>query len=325
MADLRRDRGQLILVTGIVIAVAMVALVLLLNVAIYTENLATRGTDVGESDALSYRSTVIGGTGGALDRENFQDYVDRGNLEENVTADIGELDRLLTRTEVDSGASASINQSTVNYADGELVRQTDSSRNFTDESGLLVNWTVAFNTSHSRKVAATVNRSALVTANDSDLAGTYRLVLSANLSTTEWHAYVYENRSTGEIAVAVKNGTESISNATEVCSVDADNATVGFTNGTLAGEPCPGLDWARGLSPPYDIEHRNGDNVAGTYHMIVRTEGGGSLNLPLLNDLLGGSPYRVPAVYSVTTQVSYETSELEYHTTVRVAPGEPDD
>ncbi|MFC7080626.1 DUF7261 family protein [Halorussus caseinilyticus] len=38
-----RDRGQLILVTGLAIAVMLVALVLLLNTVIYTQNLATRG------------------------------------------------------------------------------------------------------------------------------------------------------------------------------------------------------------------------------------------------------------------------------------------
>lgn len=51
MAYVTRDRAQLILVSGLMIAVTMLILVLLLNTVIYTENVATRGidSDVGEA------------------------------------------------------------------------------------------------------------------------------------------------------------------------------------------------------------------------------------------------------------------------------------
>lgn len=45
MANVSWDRGQMILVSGLLVAVTLLVLVLLLNTAIYTENVATRGID----------------------------------------------------------------------------------------------------------------------------------------------------------------------------------------------------------------------------------------------------------------------------------------
>ncbi len=60
MADVSRaqDRGQLILVSGLTIAVTMLVLVLLLNTTIYTENVATRGIDSDVGDAADIQRTV---------------------------------------------------------------------------------------------------------------------------------------------------------------------------------------------------------------------------------------------------------------------------
>ncbi|MFC7136778.1 hypothetical protein [Halobaculum litoreum] len=113
--------------------------------------------------------------------------------------------------------------------------------------------------------------------------------------------------------------------AVEVCAVDAATATVDLTAGTLAGDPCPGLDWAAGTAGDYDLRYRNGTNAVGTYELTA--EGGtGLLGLVNLNGDPGdGSPYYVPAVYAVEVPISYQTAELEYADTVRVAPGEHDD
>ena len=64
--DGRRDRAQLMLVTALALAVVLVVLVLLVNTAIYTENLATRGVDVGADDALEHRAAVVDGVGGVV-------------------------------------------------------------------------------------------------------------------------------------------------------------------------------------------------------------------------------------------------------------------
>lgn len=325
MADLNgdADRGQLILVTALVIATVLVALVLLVNAAIYTENLATRSTDSGERDALGHRAAVVDGVGGIVDRENAAEYDDRGELEANVTDGVGALEELLFRAGLEEGAAATVNTSSMALVNGTLVRQTDDGRAFLNESGE-ADWRVASDVNRTRAFAATVNRTDLneTTADSPDSA--FHVVL--NDSTDEWHAYVYENDSNGDIAIAVKNASES--DATEVCSVDAENTTVEFTSGTLAGEGCPGLNWAHGLSGRYSIEYVNGDEASGTYELTVRTEDEGSQETGNLVDGTAvadpGSPYFVPAVYAVEVEIAYESPSLTYRAPVRVAPGESD-
>ena len=59
-----RNRGQLVLLSGLVLATIFVALVLILNSAIYTENLATRNDGVPTTDAIEYRENTRQGSGG---------------------------------------------------------------------------------------------------------------------------------------------------------------------------------------------------------------------------------------------------------------------
>ncbi len=62
MEDVNHDRGQLILITGLVIAAVLVGTVMILNTAIYTENLATRDTGDDTSEAIEFRNVVIDGS-----------------------------------------------------------------------------------------------------------------------------------------------------------------------------------------------------------------------------------------------------------------------
>lgn len=59
MADVARDRGQLLLVAGLTIAVTFVVLALVLNGVIYTETVGTRTADVGERDALAAEALAV--------------------------------------------------------------------------------------------------------------------------------------------------------------------------------------------------------------------------------------------------------------------------
>ena len=50
------ERGQLILLGGLTLAALLVGLAAILNTAIYTENLASRGDDRGTDNALGFRA-----------------------------------------------------------------------------------------------------------------------------------------------------------------------------------------------------------------------------------------------------------------------------
>lgn len=321
------SRGQLILVTGLALAVALVVLVLLVNTAIFTENLASRDVDVGEDDALEYRQVIREGVGGIIDRENAAEYSSYPNVKANSSEGVAELNRRIVRSNLEDGKGTTINTSDATYHEGALVRQTNASRNFSDKAGSR-NWTVATDINDTRGFTTTVEKSELIDISlaSVDPSDSYHLVLQ-NSSGDEWHAYVYKDTATNEIVVAVKNASES--SATEICRTADSNATVDFTQGTLDGESCSGLDWARGLEGSYDVLYKNGNETKGTYNMTLNVSGTGSVNDGAGGSLNSGpgsdSPYSVPAVYSVVLNVSYQSPSLEYEDQIRVAPGEPDD
>jgi len=322
-----RDRAQLVLVAALAIAVVLVAFVLLVNAAIFTENLATRDTDVGARDALDLRATVVDGIGGIVDRENAADYDDRTELEANVTAGIDEFERLQGRTALERGVDLRLNDSETALVEGERLAQNDSSRAFTSDGGL-ANWTLVENVSRARDFTATVDRADLNATTAADAERDAFAVVLENRSGAsdddDYRVYLYENGA-GNVSVAVANVTEST--PTEVCSVDAATATVDLSRGTLGGEDCAGLDWGNGLADNYDISYRNGDEAAGVYAVVVGSQGAtvqGTIN-DLTGALADDQPYRVPAVYAVETRLVYVGPELEYRTDLRIAPGEPDD
>lgn len=321
MADVN-ERGQLIIVMGLLLAVAFVVLALLLNTVIFTENLASRGTDLGGRDALEFQRTVVTGVGELVDEENANEHGSQGAVEENVTNGVEELDVILAERNAESSVVADIDESTITYHEGDLVRQTDSAREFLDSTGLLFDWTMVFNVSETRQYAMTVDRADLALANESNATTAFHVRLEANLTTDHWQAFVYENATTGNISLAVNRTGTAV---TEVCSVDQSTATVNLTAGTLAGEPCDGYDWAQGLSGGYDITYQNGDQAAGTYNLTVNTSPTVSTvnALAVNSDPSLGSPYHVPAVYSLTVELHYETRDVVYHAEVRIARGEP--
>lgn len=335
----REDRGQLVLVAGFALAVVLVALVLLTNTAIFTENLATRDNGVGERDVLGYRSSVVDGAGGIVDRENAAEYGDgeRDLLEGNVSDGLAALDSQLREAAGRNAASARTDVDAATFTDGSLVRQNGTvadPRQFTNATGA-PNWTVATDLERAgdgnatRAFVAVVTADSLASVSASDPDEAFHVVVTNG--SAAWHAYVYENSSSGAIAVGVESVGEPASATTQVCSVSASNATVDFTGRSLGGADCPGLAFGGDVAGSattdgYDVLVRNGDRAAGGYDLTVRTAGSGSVSTGNLSTPPSADePYSVPAVYAVELPIEYRTSEVTYAETVRVAPGERDD
>ncbi|NEU56724.1 hypothetical protein [Halorussus sp. MSC15.2] len=317
--DGRRERGQLILVTGLAIAVMLVALVLLLNTVIYTQNLATRGAGIDDSGAVSYRQEVVSGVGGVVDAENREGYDSRAKVERNVTAAIGRFDDLTAGYRAERATVARVETDSVSFTDGTLLYQTNASRTLTSDGGS-DDWTLAENVGEGggpgvRHVTVTVSRENLSTSVSTAFA------VRTRTASDEWRVHLYDDGSA--VAVAVQNASESSPH--RVCSTSGPEATVDLTAGTVNGTRCPALDWATGVSAPYDLAFENGTEATGTYGVTVAKP-------PSDGDVRSGnfagpdaeeSPRAVPAVYDAEFDVHFETSDLSFHTTVRVARGEP--
>ena len=72
MSEPACERGQLILLGGLTLAVLLVALALVLNAAIYSENLASRGDAIGADDALGFRDETETAVSGLIGKVNTQ-------------------------------------------------------------------------------------------------------------------------------------------------------------------------------------------------------------------------------------------------------------
>ncbi|MFB6146824.1 MAG: hypothetical protein ABEJ08_03980 [Halobacteriaceae archaeon] len=306
-----RSRGQLILVGGLAVAVGIVVLVLLLNTAIYTQNLTTRDADTGDGPPLALRESVTDGVADLLGSENRRVHTDRTRLGAHAHGAIGNVSNLLGRQYALATASARITN--VSLHNGTYLRQTDSGRALTSDGGM-INWTLAKNADGVRKFNVnTTDVLADLTLADADLqSDAFRVVVEGASDT--WIMYVYRNSTTR--AMAVKNGSASNPNWGVCSSLIVSDPSINLTAGTVDGSDCPALAFAKGVSKPYDIKYANGDNVTGTYNLTVNTTKTVGFNPPGSAE----QPRRWPVIYDADLTVVYEAPDLRYATRVHVEP-----
>ncbi|WP_248897566.1 DUF7261 family protein [Haloplanus halobius] len=315
MADLKppsdQDRGQLILVTGFAIAVTIIALVLLLNSAIYTQNLATRGTDIGADDALAHRDTVDENLWPVIEAaaNNDAEATTRAEVEANVTARLERFDVTAAQPHLARGASTDV--TVTGFDDGMRLRQTDTSRQLTSDS-LAPNWTLVDSTNDVRQFE--LNTTGGLAQTSTPKNESFRMVVNGT-GGDQWRVYVY-NDSTPTLAV--KNGSSSINK--DICSdVVTGPPRVNPVAGTVNGVDCPALSFGEGTSPPYRIGFVYGNRTTGTYDAIVNGTTVASSNF----DSHPTSPYTLPVVYGVETRLSYQSAELTYRSQGKTTPAPP--
>lgn len=309
-----RDRGQLILVTGLAVAVTLVALVLLLNTVIYTQNLATRGPGVEDGEAISFQQEAIEGVGSVVDAENREEYDERGKADDNVTGGVSRVDTLLSRYYAEGATVADVEEESLSLTEGFIFRQTNASRNFTSAGGGSSDWKLTEDVGNARRVRLTVSGENL----SDTQSGSFNVRL-ADDDGDEWRVYLY-NDTDDDIAVAVQNESGSVEVA---CTASGPEATIDLTRGTINGSACPKLVWATGLDAPYDVTFRNAKEAIGTYELTVDAPESAIQKGNFAGPGESESPRWAYAVYAVEADLHFETPNVAFHTTVRVAPGEP--
>lgn len=307
-----RERGQLVLVTALSLAILFVALALILNTAIYTENLATRSSDIGGgTDAVRYHDAARTGVGGVVGYVNAHNNTSFDTLRANLSSGVDAFRNHSARQFAygDRAVETTLN-ATVN---GTRIAQTNTSRNFSNASGT-ADWLVASDVTNTRAVRFRVSRTNLLDL----LSAGFRVSLDDG--STYWNLTVYRPGLGDDIEVAVDGPT-----ASGTCTVTAAKAWINVSEGTFGGEPCPELQtFGAGLSGSYAIRYENGADVNGTYTMIVDNETLAGSPGPDLVAHGAGQPFAAHAVYSVEVDVVYETPRLHYEATVRIAPEEAD-
>jgi hypothetical protein len=310
------DRGQIILITGLTLAVLFVAVVLLLNTVIYTENLATRGVDAGGAEAVEFRDGSVDDLTGILYREHRNA---TGNATDGFLASADRYGRTVGEIRARDGVVADVRVNASTVEPGYFVAQNETDagfQNMTAPDGTTTDWTVAGNATEARNFRLTVDPGSL-----SGSAGTAFTVVADGTAagTNETWSVALSNATGGNLTVTVDNGTATVA---ETFAPGPDgNHTVDLTGGAVNGEPFAALVWAEGVqtgSDPFDVRYENGGEARGTYHLVVDDrDDGASPGRP-------SRPYVVEGIYSVEVEVLHRTPGLTYGDTVRLAPGERD-
>lgn len=306
------DRGQLLLVAGLVMAVSLVTLVVLLNATIYSENLATRGVEAADGEALEVRAAAVEGAGSVVDatNRNATNESTHAEVRDGVSDGIAALDEDLLRTYAGRGGTLSLETDSSAIRNG---RRIDAGIPETANET-----TVAGGVNRTRGLVLDLNASALAeTSAASAPDDAFHVVLNASGGGTD-EVYVYRNESaTDTVTVAVGDNEDPPSVLCEVDASRADRVAVDLTGGRLGGEPCPGL-WPTALvdsGDAYDVGVENADAADGELTATVLPESG---------DAVASDLDPTAAVYDAAIDLRYRTAELRFETTIRVAPGEPD-
>ncbi|WP_117591726.1 DUF7261 family protein [Haloprofundus halophilus] len=301
-----RDRAQLFLVGALSLAVVFVALSLILNSAIYTENLATRSTDAaGGAAALETRADVEDGVAGLIEYENRN----RASVDPTaVESGVRELDSQVGNYNIRNGRV--VNVSLAGDPDaavdvGTAVAQSDGPFVAADEDPG-TDWTVASDVDGLRAFEQRVRIDSLASDSEDAFATEFD-------DGSDVHEVRLLRVGDDDLRVEVDgpSGTEQCALYDGASATD-EYVTVDLTSATVGGEPCPALEFFE-ESATYDISYVNSDQVSGTYRFVINE---GSI------DESGPDPKDV--IYAVTVELTYYSADLDYETTIRVAPGEPD-
>lgn len=323
-SDRTDDRGQLFLVGALSLAVLFVGFALLLNTAIYTENLATRNTDPGTDPSISYRAAAEEASREILIREN-RNGTDPTWDQKTRWFESG-IETWSDSAGLHAARRARVASVTVDSTNGTRFQQTNASRNLTNRN-FGTDWQLGNNPSAVRDASLTVDASSLSTQDITTLlTGTEPFAMEFEDTDTgdTWHVYVFDDSDTSgeDVTVVVGNGT-----AEQKCTHVGAAAHIDISNGSINGTACPAFDI---LDLPDDavddkdirLTFENGDKAAGTYDIKVATGADVATNVYDNEADAGGAAFVTAIIYEADVTITYESTDVSYQTTVRLAPEE---
>lgn len=312
--DAANDRGQMLLVTALALAVLLVAVALLLNTAIFTENVATRDTTADGSEAIELRGEAVDSVGELIETENREGGGDSDDVEAGVDA----MGPLVNRERARGGTIATLSY---NHSEtGTLFEwlDPDTPREFTaDGDG---NWTLVDGLGNTRGFVLELDADQLERLSDPDTTTVENQAFGVRFVNTDpgeknVTQYIYNDTDLDRVVITKANESSDL---TQQCAIDDTdtNTIVDLTGDRLSTDEsvveCYRDD---GLWPDNEfdeIEFRNGDSATGTFAVTV--------------DIDASAPPDVEArdsIYSVTVDIAYQSQDLSLETTAPVAPGEP--
>jgi hypothetical protein len=322
------DRGQLLVIIALVLGIVFVALAIVVNAAIFTENLATRETvdsertaaftgDVERAIEVRYNQTNSNGSHTASAARTTFDDTFRGWTDQrsNVSATEGGFFDATWTTHVGWRLNQSSDDS---FAPVDAPAATD--------------WIVVENTRNVSTLRLDVTREHLY--NGSTLGDVESDAFRVNVSdgSTDWELYVLNDSADDEVVVFQGDPSTYGSYSGLVddgCSVNADRTVIDFLTMKVNAKECPDLAFEDDLSGPVTISYENvnvsdEERINGTYTVVVNGSDALATNnsdYPERFNVTGsGEPAAHAVVYAVDYTTTYERADVEHHRDGRYAP-----
>lgn len=312
MADMTgRDRGQIILVAAFALAVIFLTLALVVNSAIFTENLASRSDTTGSDSALTNRAVVEQNVGEAVASANRNN---PASLVSSVQANIQSYQSQAGPQQATSGRLVSLSYDTETFG----ARVAYDGGQFS--GGVGNSYTLADNIDKSSES----NGTRAFKINATNLPNTYSdafvVQVGDGAAADEWVTRIWNDGGVVEVET-----TRDILGGTETCRISegpGDAPIIDLTEGTVNGEPCDALgtndagenyNFGAGAADGYRIEFVRANEIEGDFTVVIDTSPS-DVTAP-------SSPTN--ALYDVTVEYTYTTNDVRYVTDNRVAPGEP--
>ncbi len=321
MEELRirsNDRGQLILVAAIGLAVLLTLMTLALNTAVFGEIHAAQSDNSlkEERGAVQYHYSVERGVSGLIDSLN-EEYDEYGELERELHDAVAVWNDLSSSEQLRDGTITNSSLERVTY-ESRVIQ--DESRAFTDRSGR-TEWGVTEDVSDVRGFEMNVSGENLTATGDCAGGGACFGLEVEGANGNSWQLFVHDD---GGVTITVDSpsgGTETYT-ATET-PVRIDVAEGSFDVGGSEDEFTTFLQDG-GIEAPYTLTYTNADNVSGTYELIV----GGKIVDETIDDDerygTDGSPRIEAKIDAADVSVRYRSTDLTYGTEIVVLPGEID-
>lgn len=300
VAIVKQDRGQLLIITALLLAILFVALALILNSGIYTENLSTRSAG-GSMEPLSEDQVSQDRLIESMALANYHN--ETANYSKRLTvveANVSTWGQQQSERHAKSGHVLTTDVAVT--TEGVRVTQKNESAFLPAEDGLMdeheedgetyrldplglgdrMNWLVAPNVS-TRAFEMTVQRNSLTKdqqnllddledLGDTILTGSNEFWVQIEGNNTTKRVYLVNDTSNGTVSAVVTEIDGTNETLVGSCRVNGggDEATVRISAAEIESngktEACPELSTGEG---PHDIYYVGGDEVKGTYQLIA--------------------------------------------------------
>lgn len=316
----RGERGQLLIVGAVAIAILLVALALALNTALSAGVHAPTATEptLEERELLRYYDEVHRAMAGTLPVEpvNGSDYPE---IEAEVRSELAQWDRLTSPLLAEQGLSSSQEVETI-YFRSHIVQ--DEPGEVRPHNGATA-WQVADTTEIHTFEMDLFTEDLVRAENCSASPSCFGVIVTAE-SGEQWVLEAARSNDSSTMRVTVTPATgqaETLQTTDEEVSLNLSAGTFTDSNGT---QSFTGIAEDLGDQTPASIDVDNGQHATGTYLIVVDGKVAASIAADTrysIND----SPRVDPAVEATDIRVNLTSPTLVHEVTIQVIPGDEDE